>query len=405
MAKRIIPDLVRHYAEEASFQWIVRERALRSPDHARADIAALDARLEAQLDALLLAGDGGWDICREELKWEEPGEVFTAALMAFQSGDAKRIEAVAEAASAKPGLPRALVSALGWMPWEQAGPLIAKLANLAESEWPVLRYATVGGAAVHRQWESKRMAVALNDKDPLVLARALKACGELGHKATLVAVESHRDSPDEACRFWSRWSTLLLGKKEVASDLLALGGKSGRFRIQALSLALRAVPAAEALAWLDALGAADMRLRIAGLGWIGAAVRVPWLLEQLRTPALARPAGGALTWITGVEFKTGKLGRFPPPGLEEELEEAGLAEAADVDWPWPDADATAQWWQVTGKKFDSSKTYILGRPKGVPAFQDAWAEGKQCHRLGAALELALAQPGTPLPEGRTRAPG
>lgn len=400
MAKRIIPGLVRHYAEEASFQWIVRERALRSPDHAREDIAALDARLEAQLDALLLAGDGGWDICREELKWKEPGEVFTAALMAFQSGDGKRMEAVAEAAAAKPGLARALVSALGWMPWDKAGPLIA---GLAQSETPVLRYASVGGAAVHRRWESKRMAAALKDKDPLVLARALKACGELGHKAALVAVEPHRESADEACRFWSRWSALLLGKKEAASDLLALGRKPGPFRNQALFLALRAVPVAEALAWLDGLGAADIRLRIAGLGWVGAAARIPWLLEQVRTPALARPAGGALTWITGVEFKTGKLGVFPPDGLEEELEEAGLAESADMDWPWPDAEATGAWWTATGSKYDAAKTYILGRPKGVTAFQDAWAEGKQCHRLGAALELTLAQPGTPLPEARARA--
>jgi uncharacterized protein (TIGR02270 family) len=399
MATRIIPDLVRHYAEEASFQWISRERAVRSPDHARKDVAALDARLEAQLDALLLAGDGGWDICREELKWEEPGEVFTAAVMAFQSGDPKRWEAVAEAAAAKPGLPRALISALGWMPWDKAGPLVAEL---AKSETPVLRYAAVGGAAAQRQWESKRMAAALKDKDPLVLARALKACGELGHKATLVAVEPHRDSPDEACRFWSRWSALLLGKKEAVSDLLALGLNPGPFRIHALSLALRAVPAAEALAWLDGLGAADMRLRIAGLGWVGAAGRVPWLLEQLRTPALARPAGAALTWITGVEFKTGKLGMFPPPGLEEELEEAGLAETADVDWPWPDPDAASNWWRTASGKFDPAKTYILGGPKSVAAFQDAWTEGKQCHRLGAALELTLAQPGAPLPEGRAR---
>ena len=224
MAKRIIPELVRHYAEEASFQWIVRERALRSPDNAEEDLAALDARLEAQLDALRLAGDGGWDICREELKWEEPGEVFTAALMAFQSGDPERMQAVAEAAAAKPGLARALISALGWMRWEEAGPLIGRL---AASETPVLRYAAVGGAAVQRRWDSKRMAAALKDKDPLVLARALKACGELGHTATLVAVEPHRDSPDEACRFWSQWSALLLGKKEAASGLLALGTQAG----------------------------------------------------------------------------------------------------------------------------------------------------------------------------------
>lgn len=400
MAKRIIPELVRHYAEEASFQWIVRERALRSPDYARGDIAALDARLEAQLDALLLAGEGGWNICREELKWEEPGEVFTVALMAFHSGDPQRMEAVAEAAAAKPGLARALISALGWMPWDKAGPLMAEL---AASETPVLRYAAVGGAAVHRRWDSKRMAAALKDKDPLVLARALKACGELGHKATLVAVEPHLDSPDEACRFWSRWSALLLGKEEAASELLALGLKPGPFRNQALSLALRAAPVAEALAWLDGLGAADTRLRIAGLGWIGAAARVPWLLEQLRTPALARPVGGALAWITGVEFMTGKLGQFPPAGLEEELEEAGLAETADVDWPWPDPEATVKWWTAAGGKFDPSKAYLLGRPKGITAFHDAWREGKQCHRLGAALELTLAQPGAPMPEGRTRA--
>jgi uncharacterized protein (TIGR02270 family) len=398
--KRVIPELIRQFAEEASFQWIVRERAVRSPDHALEDMEALEERIEAQVDALRVSGDPGWEIAQEELSWKEPGEIFTAALLAFESGDEDRVAVVADAAAAAPGLPPALIGALAWMSWDKAKPWAE---SLAASETPVLRYAAAGAAAAHRQWLPDLMAAALKDADPLVLARALKACGELGRMDSLPAVEAHLSSKHEACRFRAHWSSLLLGRKASLAPMLEWVKHPGPFRLPALSLGLRALPLAEALAVIGALPKTETRLRLQCLGWIGAASQIPWILKQCAKPALARPAGAALTWITGVQFRSGELGVIPDPGLEDELEDAGLVEPGDSDWNWPDAGKTETWWNGVAAKFPADKAFAYGRLKGEQAFKDMLIEGRQCHRLGAALELALLRPGKPMLECRALA--
>lgn len=398
MAKRIIPDLVRQFAQEASFLYQQRDRAAYAADTDLESLAEVDERLEAQLDALRTSGAPGWELAKEELSWKEPGEVFTAALLAFESGDEERIAAVTEAASAAPGLPRALVSALGWMPWEAAKPSIDLL---AASKSPLLRYAAVGGSAVHRQWLPDLMKAVLKDADPMVLARAFKACGELGRKETLPQLEAYCKSKVEPCRFRAHWSSLLLGRKESASELLAWA--PGPFRLDALRLALRAIPLPDALTWIGGLPKTETRLRLQCLGWVGAAAHIPWILKQMEKPALARPAGAALSWITGMDFQSGGLRATPPDGLEDALEDAGETEPGDSDLPWPDVAKTMAWWKSVEDKFSGLKAYAFGCPKGESVFRDMLIEGKQCHRLGSALELALLQPGNPMLECRGRA--
>ena len=396
-AKRVIPDLVRQFAQDASFQFQQRDKAAYAPDTGLEYLAEMDERLEAQLDALRMAGAPGWELAKEELSWEEPGEVFVAALLSFETGDEERIAAVAEATAAAPGLPRALIAALGWMPWEAAKP---RIESLSASEAPLLRYAAVGGAAAHRQWLPVLMKAALKDTDPLVLSRALKACGELGRKETLPDVVAHLKSREEGCRFRAQWASLLLGRKESAAELLAWGLAPGPFRLPALKLALRAIPLADALTWIGGLPKTETRLRLQCLGWVGAAAHIPWILKQIAKPELARPAGAALTWITGVQFKSSGLGTIPPDGVEDQLEEAGLVEPGDSDLPWPDAAKTEVWWKSAEAKFPAAKAFAFGRSKGDSAFKDMLIEGYQTHRLGAAMELALLQPGKRMLECR-----
>ncbi len=46
----------------------------------------LDSRVDAHLDGLLCAGEGGWKICLDALEDGEAGEFFAAAFLAFESG-------------------------------------------------------------------------------------------------------------------------------------------------------------------------------------------------------------------------------------------------------------------------------------------------------------------------------
>ena len=50
----------------------------------------------------VLPGEDGWQICRKELAWEEPGEVFSAGVLAFESGDSVRIGEVIQVGTSDP---------------------------------------------------------------------------------------------------------------------------------------------------------------------------------------------------------------------------------------------------------------------------------------------------------------
>ena len=106
----IIPTVVEQHAEEAAFLWLLRDSAVMEPHYSLPDVAYLDDRVEANIDGLRIAGDEGWEICRETLAWEEAGEIFTAAVLAFESGNEEYIQTVLEAGSGDPKLSRGIVS-------------------------------------------------------------------------------------------------------------------------------------------------------------------------------------------------------------------------------------------------------------------------------------------------------
>ncbi len=57
----------------------------------------------------------------------QPGELFAAAALAFESGDERQIESVLQLAGKAPGLWRAAASALGWLPPDIARPHVSRL--------------------------------------------------------------------------------------------------------------------------------------------------------------------------------------------------------------------------------------------------------------------------------------
>ena len=115
----VIESIVEQHAEEAAFLWLLRDAAVQAPHYSLNDLADLDERVEAHIDGLRVAGDAGWSICVNALEQEESGEVFAAAVLAFESGQDQRIEMVLEAAATEPELSRGLIFALGWLRFDQ----------------------------------------------------------------------------------------------------------------------------------------------------------------------------------------------------------------------------------------------------------------------------------------------
>jgi len=394
----IILDIVSQHAEEAAFLWLLRSNAVHQPHYGLKDLVKLDDRVEAHIDGLRVAREPGWELCKAALGNEEAGEVFAASVMAFESGSDARIQTVLEAIEKTPHLYVGAVSALGWMPFKQAAPH-AELLSAVES--PIRRLIGLAAFAVHRQDPGFALKEAIGSSDLLLKARALKAVGELGKINLLPLVKEHLAHDDLTCRYWAAWSGALLGEPAAISVLQRMAESGHSEREQACAMALRRMAVPQGHAWLKMLASVPgtLRLAVQGAGVIGDPATIPWLIQQMANPIVARVAGESFTFITGIDLAYDDLDTDKPEGFEagptENPEDENVEMDADEDLPWPHVKLIDQWWSTHRIEFRSDTRYLLGRPMAVDSLKEALKTGKQRQRHAAAIELAVRQPGTP----------
>ena len=406
MESAAIENIAACHAEEAAFLWLLRDKAVYAPHYSLGDLAKLDGRVEAHLDGLHVAGDTGWALCMEALKTGEAGEVFAAAVLAFESGDEARIRAVLGAAEQNPESCPGLVSALGWLPYEEADSHISKL---IADESPLFRCVGLSACVAHRRDPGRPLTDALTDENPLLKARALEAVGQLGRIDLLPFLRLNLSAEDDLCRFNAAWSAALLGDAGSAVILKTFVNPDWPWREEAMRVALRRTPVASALDWQRELaGQWDFgRLSIIGTGVVGDPVLIPWLIDQMKTPEFARLAGESLSMITGVDIAYEDLEGEWPEGFEagptDDPEDENVDMDPDEDLPWPNPELIACWWQKNKANFKTGNRYLLGLPITAENLHQVLRTGRQRQRHAAALELAMMTPGQPLFE--VRAPG
>lgn len=397
----MIPDIVARHAEEAAVLWLIRDRAVSRSQNSLRQLAELDQRVEAHIDGLRVAGAAGWEICLEAMAEGGAGEVFAVAVLAFGEGDAAKVQQVLALGEATAGSARAVVSALGWLPPGQAAQHITTLLASGSSAH---RRVGIAAAAAHRQAPHQEVIAALGDADPLVRARACRAVGELG------LVGLHRDVcrnlqvEDESCRFWAAWATtLIVGDQDGLAGLRAAAeGTEDVAAEKALQVAMRRMEPARAEVWQRemALNPGLSRRAVIGAGIIGVPELIPWLIEQMEAPPLARVAGEAFSMTTGADIVAEKLDAEQPEGIEagptEDPEDEDVSLDPDEDLPWPDPKAIRTWWDRHRTGFTRGARHLLGRPLSPGSLQHALRTGRQNQRAAAALELAMRQRGQPL---------
>ena len=413
----IIPVIVEQHAEEAAFQWMLRDAAVSEPHYSLDDLANLDDRVEANIDGLRIAGDEGWEICKEALALEE-GEVFTAAILAFEKGNEDWIESVLKAGEESYELSRGIVSALGWMPYGQSQVHIQRFLN---SEVPDLHRIGIAASAIHRRDPGKHFTDAISSDNPLLKARALKATGELGRKDLLPFISTMVNDEDDNCRFWAALSASILGDLHALPVLTAFipltnpphptplpSGERERTE-EAVKTVFRRMDMQSARNFLKKLAQNPETLRSAliGSGAIGDPILIPWIIEQMAVPEVARVAGDAFTMITGVDIAYDNLEGEWPEGFEagptEEPEDEDVEMDADEDLPWPEPNLISEWWGKNKNNYRNGTRYLCGKPISEDQCQHVLRHGYQRQRAAAALELAMMHPGKPLFE--VRAPG
>ena len=402
----VIPAIIAQHAEDAAFHWLLRDAAVCAPHYSLDDLAELDNRLNAHIDGLRIAGEAGWEMCQEQLGWEEPGEVFVSAVLAFESGYEARMQTVLEVGSTLPALSRSLVSALGWLPYHQAERHIKQLLTAAS---PDLRRIGIAVCAVHRQDPGRPLTAALSHADPMLRARALRAVGQLGRVDLLPLLQNNLTADDVPCLFSAAWSAALLGDMRAIPPLQSIARLNVPYKEEAAKMALRCMDLPIAHGWQKALAQSpdSLRLAVIGAGVIGDPTLVPWLIEQMLIPELARVASEAFTMITGVDIAYEDLEGEWPEGFEagptEDPEDENVDMDPDEDLPWPKPEAIYTWWKNHQGRFRTGTRYLLGKPMSTDWLRDVLRNGRQRQRAAAALELPLQQPGQPLFE--VRAPG
>jgi uncharacterized protein (TIGR02270 family) len=404
----VIKEIITEFADEAAFLWHRRTRAVSAPNFSLDDLVRLDERLEAHIDGLRVAGEAGWDSCNKNLGSELPEEYFAPAVLAIESGSTTRIQAVLDAIGEDPVKARAFISAMGWIPYEQAEPHIKKL---LASESSFHSYIGIAASAVHRKDPGHHLDQALEDYDPLLVARALRAYGELGREIKLnnFSLRNNLTDDDDRIRFSTAWSAALAGNSEAVEVLKSFVAPKSVYGEKALNLALRRMGQAAALSFQKHLANSPGTIRSAviGAGIIGDPILIPWLIEQMMIPSLARVAGEAFTMITGADIDNEELrGMWPEDftaGPNDDPSDSNVDPDADGDLPWPDGESIKQWWDKNKGAFSGGTRHLLGVPISVDQLKNVLKTGHQRQRAAAALELAIIEPGRPLFE--VRAPG
>jgi len=392
---KIIKPIIEQHAEEAACLWLQRNNAIHDPHYSLKDLAHLDDRLEAHIDGLRIAGDAGWEICRAALAFNEPGEIFTAAVLAFEREDGRRVDDVVKVATEEAENWCALVSAIGWLSDEHYQRWVP---GMFSSNAEIYRRLAIAGSVIHRQNSESALVVALDDTEPFYQARALRAVGELKRSDLLPVLRQKFKSDDMSCQFWSAWSAVLLGDKAALDVLKTFATSESVFLKPALQIMLRVMDVTHSTKWLSEFTQSPEVLHYAifGAGIIGDPLYIPWLINLMTVPEVARVAGEAFTMITGVDLAYDDLEGEWPDGFEagptENPQDEDVAMDSDEDLPWPEPRLIQDWWEKNKNSFQVGTRYLVGKPVTAEHCRHVLKAGFQRQRRAAALELALLMP-------------
>jgi len=393
-----IADVVFRHTEEAAMLRNTRSFVVRAPHVALRHLARQDERLAAHLDGMAEAGDFATRAAGAALERAGVGEAFAATVHAIGNRDAAALERLLSLAEALPDAARGVISAFGWV---DASSLRGITSRLLESPTPFRREVGLASCAMHRVDGSTAAADALGDADPGLRSRALCVIAQQGRTGLLARCTGAMADADPACAWHAARAAVLLGDRHGAvAALHDAASAHGDLRARSLDLVLKLCEPGETHVHLKALSQEPdaMRMLVRGVGTAGDPHYVPWLLQQMEVPALARLAGESLSLITGIDLSDAGLERKPPadaePGPSEDPGDEDVSTDEDDGLPWPDPQRVSAWWSANADRWQSGARYFMGTPPAVERCIEVLRTGFQRQRGAAAEHLCLLRPGT-----------
>lgn len=395
-------DIYEQYFIEASFLWVMRALAVRQPNYYLTDLQELDRRIDSHLDGLLISLDKSWPVCEEGLEIMEPGEIFTAAVIAFRSRDLSKIQKVVEAGLAGNTTLPGLISAIGWLPPQLVHEWIKNFLHSKELDH---KHIAIMACSIRREnpgeWLNRILQRDDCQQHQALHCRSLRLAGELRRQDLADLLNTRTGSEDTEVRFWALWSSVLLGNRTALSELRSFALQAGPFQAAAIQLLTSTLPILEAQRLVAQLAQQPEMSRqvITASGWLGDPYAVNWLIGRMQEPSMARIAGEAFSNITGIDLEQGGLTSSPPADApqqpNDDIDDEDVAMDPDENLPWPDIEKVRAFWMNYGSQFLNGRRYFLGGPIDAERLKQLLPVINQRQRHQAALELALIDSTTP----------
>jgi len=397
----IVPTILAQHVEETSFLWVQRGVAVRAPNVFLHELARHDDRIIAHMDGVRIAGQAGLQVFDARLAAGDAGAMFAAVVLALEERNKDRITALLSAGETAGPLQKGLISGFGWT---SARFLQGTAMQLLAGVSAFARLVGIASCAMHGADPRQSLNAAIEDSEPALRCRALRAAGELGRTDLLRPAVEHGHDSDPACAFAAAWSAVLLGNRGASLEtLIALGMDLGGHKGEsALGFALQAMNMGAAHAMLRSLAETPGRARwlVQGSGIAGDPAYVPWLLKQMRDVQRARAAGQSFSLISGADITALNLGAQPPENFEsgpnDDPDDPNVEMDPDDGLTWPDVVKIEKWWRENSSRFAPGTRYFMGAPVTREVCIDVLKNGYQRQRIIAAHYLCLLEPGTPL---------
>jgi len=269
----------------------------------------------------------------------------------------------------------------------------------------------IAACAAHRVDAADAISSGLEAADPLLRVTSLRAAAALGRRDLLGACLALSRTRDTAPTQESAMvidvaaealiAAVVLGSRGGSLDRLGhLAATPDTTQMSALSLLLGILEPVQARPILRALfdDPAHRRLLLQCIGLSGDPAYVPWLMDQMTDPALARLAAESFSMITGADLPALDLDRLSPERSAEESaddpESTDVALDEDTGLPWPDVGRIEAWWRSRSREFEHGRRYFVGSALDWPHCVGILSVGYQRQRVAAANHLCLLRPGT-----------
>jgi len=358
-----MPDLLVEHYEELSFLWGQRTAALRSSSTTLQALRALEERIAAHVEGLLVGGGNSVGVVESGLVSTSTNEVFAAAYTMLSLNDANTTDKVLKAfltpasESALRGICEALCVGL-------VGGFVNTLEDALLKAGPLVALAVQEVFAFH--WPEKLAAVRIRgylvDHDPVLRGAAWRVAYLRPELVTAEQTEAAVSDESPGVRWHALQVAAWAGHRWVMEDCRKAMVSPGVEKADELYLLCTLGIAADApgiLGLVSKRGLGAFRFRL--LGSYAQASAVDGLIQGMieSDPMAASAAGTAFARITGHELRVTRREKLPPAdGTQPDAFEEQFLEEVEL----PDALEAAEYWEANRARFQPGLRYSQGLP-------------------------------------------